>query len=411
MGILPSSESQPSLQQGAQVRADSQSESFVDQETRAAESALQYIADGKGPQDPASPPAKPRWWNIGGHLVSLWLLAGCLQLCFAWAATPGSPKHTRPEHLAKSTEHAAGEVAARLTQVEKRVAELVRTLERSPDDFTGLDQALSGLFADLHELHPALVYEVGVACVARACPGLGPELDAPHFGYVRGQLRNFELDYEHRDEAWFRAGIVDDAGWYGPYLGQTTRRVVVGYMAPVRDDASGRVLAVARVNISSRQLSSICVSAIATTGFIVGTALLWDYALQPWAEDDESTAIRSHADLGQRLAELYRDPGRRELPVGLLVQSVEFVTANNVEVHGHLWERHVTPLASPEAPSIEFPESIDRAFELDFRRSEVDARGRTVEVVGWRFKLVLRVPFDYASYPFDHKTVWLRMRA
>ena len=31
------------------------------------------------------------------------------------------------------------------------------------------------------------------------------------------------------------------------------------------------------------------------------------------------------------------------------------------------------------------------------------------EVIGWYFEATLRQPFDYTDYPFDHKTVWVRL--
>ena len=33
------------------------------------------------------------------------------------------------------------------------------------------------------------------------------------------------------------------------------------------------------------------------------------------------------------------------------------------------------------------------------------------ELIGWYFEASLRQPFNYADYPFDHKTVWVRMWA
>jgi hypothetical protein len=33
------------------------------------------------------------------------------------------------------------------------------------------------------------------------------------------------------------------------------------------------------------------------------------------------------------------------------------------------------------------------------------------EVIGWYFEAALRQPFNYAYYPFDHKTVWVRLWA
>ena len=30
-------------------------------------------------------------------------------------------------------------------------------------------------------------------------------------------------------------------------------------------------------------------------------------------------------------------------------------------------------------------------------------------MIGWYFEATVRQPFDYATYPFDHKTVWVRM--
>ncbi len=90
------------------------------------------------------------------------------------------------------------------------------------------------------------------------------------------------------------------------------------------------------------------------------------------------------------------------VPTGVFIQSIEFVTANNVMVSGYLWQRLAA--GSPVKPGLILPEAESTDLTEAFRYTE---DGQTV--VGWRLRATLRQNFSYARFPFDHEAVWLRL--
>jgi len=92
------------------------------------------------------------------------------------------------------------------------------------------------------------------------------------------------------------------------------------------------------------------------------------------------------------------------VPTGVMIQSVEFSTANNVMVTGYIWQKYDSMIASdisrgfilPEAESFEMVEAYDRP-------------SRNGRVTGWYFRAMLRQSFDYTAYPLDRQNIWLRI--
>ena len=110
----------------------------------------------------------------------------------------------------------------------------------------------------------------------------------------------------------------------------------------------------------------------------------------------ESAARRSRPDVGPALldtsdvvATLDRNPGLRTgvggeerlvIPTGVFIQSVEFVTANNVEVSGYVWQRYARSIPPDLERGIVLPEALEDAYEARevFRYDEGGD-----EVIGW----------------------------
>jgi len=99
------------------------------------------------------------------------------------------------------------------------------------------------------------------------------------------------------------------------------------------------------------------------------------------------------------------EPDAAEVPTGVFVESLRFVTSTDVHMTGYVWQRF--PETQPEEVPVGFilPELVDSTLQrLEYRIAEGDG-----EVIGWYFEGVVRQPFEYSDYPFDHKTVWLRL--
>ncbi len=150
--------------------------------------------------------------------------------------------------------------------------------------------------------------------------------------------------------------------------------------------------------------------------FTIG-ALWWAAARHPSPPAPDDELILSEADLAgfqDDWAEATGDPVF--VPTGIFLQSIEFQSANNVTIAGHVWQRFATagcdpdaPPPHPEEPDFFLPEA-DPGEELmiapSYSRCSTDG---TEHVLGWRFRALLRQDFDYLLYPFDPQDIWVRL--
>lgn len=93
------------------------------------------------------------------------------------------------------------------------------------------------------------------------------------------------------------------------------------------------------------------------------------------------------------------------IPTGLHIQSLEFVTANNVAISGYVWQRYAKGEHDGVSRGFVMPESKTLHVSEAYRFNE----GKE-EVIGWYFEAVIRQTLDYSQYPFDHPniSVWMR---
>lgn len=102
-----------------------------------------------------------------------------------------------------------------------------------------------------------------------------------------------------------------------------------------------------------------------------------------------------------------------KLKTGIFIQSLQFFNSTEVNLSGYIWQRYedgVHDEIKPGAGEIGFilPEQVNSGSDIE-PREVYRMREGNEEVIGWYFEATLRQPFDYRLYPFDHKTVWVRM--
>ena len=97
------------------------------------------------------------------------------------------------------------------------------------------------------------------------------------------------------------------------------------------------------------------------------------------------------------------------IPTGVLLESIEFLTPNNVRVNGYVWQKWPPGIPADVTRGFELPEAIDMADPGDPAYDITEADG--TELIGWRIQTTLRQDFDYHRYPFDRQDVWLRLWA
>ena len=94
-----------------------------------------------------------------------------------------------------------------------------------------------------------------------------------------------------------------------------------------------------------------------------------------------------------------------EVPTGVYLQSLSFVSANDEYLNGYIWQTYPEDI-NVDKFGVYFPEEVNGTAspELKYKKNE---NGMTT--YGWYFEVTVRQPFDYEKYPLDHKTVWLRI--
>jgi len=100
-----------------------------------------------------------------------------------------------------------------------------------------------------------------------------------------------------------------------------------------------------------------------------------------------------------------------KVKTGIFIQSLKFFNSTEVNLTGYIWQRYEDGLhdsIKPGSGEVGFilPEQVDSGFEP---QEAYRLRLAQEEIIGWYFEATLRQPFDYSTYPFDHKTVWVRL--
>ncbi len=102
-----------------------------------------------------------------------------------------------------------------------------------------------------------------------------------------------------------------------------------------------------------------------------------------------------------------------KIKTGLFIQSLQFFNSSEVNLTGYIWQRYqdgVHDAIKPAKGEIGFilPEQVNSGSDIT-PREVYRVREGDEEVIGWYFEATLKQPFNYDLYPFDHKTVWVRM--
>lgn len=104
-----------------------------------------------------------------------------------------------------------------------------------------------------------------------------------------------------------------------------------------------------------------------------------------------------------------------KIKTGIFIQSLQFFNSSEVNISGYIWQRYTDGIhdaIKPKLLEVGFilPEQVNSGSDIPPREVYRSRTGND-EVIGWYFEATLRQPFDYSHYPFDHKTVWVRLWA
>jgi hypothetical protein len=92
------------------------------------------------------------------------------------------------------------------------------------------------------------------------------------------------------------------------------------------------------------------------------------------------------------------------IPTGVSVQSMEFLTGDNVQVTGYIWQRFGPDVLEDIDRGVVLADGVTEAYDSQeaYRFEE-----NGVETIGWYFAATLRQAFEYAEYPFDEQDLWI----
>lgn len=101
------------------------------------------------------------------------------------------------------------------------------------------------------------------------------------------------------------------------------------------------------------------------------------------------------------------------IKTGMFIQSLQFFNSSEVNLSGYIWQRYkdgVHDDIKPDSSEVGFilPEQVNSGSDIEPREAYRYRQGDE-ELIGWYFEATLRQPFEYSHYPFDHKTVWVRL--
>lgn len=158
----------------------------------------------------------------------------------------------------------------------------------------------------------------------------------------------------------------------------------------------------ARLWWTSAVFSVLCLIGLVGLWYLIATAVREDYAI--------GTPVVTQGEVDAFLAGSAPPAGTdgvvHRIPTGVFVQSLEFVSATNVEVSGYVWQEYADTVPATIPRGFVLPEAVEDAYETTeaYRRRVLGG-----EVIGWYFHAILRQSFDYGRYPFDRQDMWLRL--
>jgi len=127
--------------------------------------------------------------------------------------------------------------------------------------------------------------------------------------------------------------------------------------------------------------------------------------------------LTNHAEEVQAFLEKEWESGQNDflgeetihIPTGFFIQSLQFVTASDVNLTGYIWQRLPKGFSEEEIePGFILPEQVNSSGgTVEKMREKILDTGE--KVILWYFEADLRQKFHYKDYPFDDKTVWVRL--
>lgn len=138
---------------------------------------------------------------------------------------------------------------------------------------------------------------------------------------------------------------------------------------------------------------------------VISTVYTWSVSRNLYFIDTSQAITSDHFMQGmlkkyQSEATLKNLGAITEIPTAVLVDSVEFLTAYNLQLTGTIMQSY--PKESSIEPGLKFNNAFDSKITLTS-----DTYINNTHLLIWSFQTKIRENFDYAEFPFNHGKIWL----
>jgi len=155
----------------------------------------------------------------------------------------------------------------------------------------------------------------------------------------------------------------------------------------------------------------ILFTVITSVLLIIEIGYVWNLAINyELSEDANSSKIVDRTGVNHYLNQYSKRVNRLckqnpfYIPTGIFIETIEFPTANTVFLSGTVWQKYTYGLHDSIKRGILFPEAINDIYTESYHQ-KMDK----YEVYGWYFRINIRKNFTYVKYPFDRKSLSLRI--
>ena len=145
--------------------------------------------------------------------------------------------------------------------------------------------------------------------------------------------------------------------------------------------------------------------------FLIGAL---QHGLMDSASDDENppivdmTSLNAFIDQQDERADRFKIEKSTAVPTGIFIERMEFEDSYNLNLGGTLWQRYPLDIAETVKVGFRFPQMSPFAeaayIEESYRETIEPKEGEDgYLLVGWEFRVTLRLNLKYADFPFDKR--------
>ncbi|NET56377.1 MAG: hypothetical protein F6K47_09455 [Symploca sp. SIO2E6] len=139
---------------------------------------------------------------------------------------------------------------------------------------------------------------------------------------------------------------------------------------------------------------------------------MWYYSSHRYKPPENQ--LTTNTEVEQQLSKYDPEGTKERISTGLFIQSIKFNSSSEVNLTGYIWQAYnkakYQNTEDQDIPiGVIFPEAVESADNIDPTFAYRDPIDDNREVIVWYFETTLKQSFNYRKYPFDYKTVWIRL--